>query len=129
MKVFSLYHKKTFVGAFPNMEDAISYAKRRYGDNEGWHCNIIEEYLSKSPIVDSSILKVNTEKNIDPVMNSMPPSWRKKWCTTTGACACLGCANISGGLTSKGYTHSDWMNWVSRNPQDYLDNSNHNWVI
>ena len=48
MKVYSLYYKDTFVAAFPERKDAIFYGKQFYED--GWSCNIIEEYLSKSPL-------------------------------------------------------------------------------
>jgi hypothetical protein len=47
MKVYSLYHNDTYVASFPNKEDAIFYGKQFYED--GWSCNIVEEYLSKSP--------------------------------------------------------------------------------
>lgn len=47
MKVYSLYYKDTFVVAFPNREDVIAYGKQFYED--AWDCNIVEEYLSKSP--------------------------------------------------------------------------------
>ncbi len=47
MKVYSLYHNDTYVASFPNKEDAIDYGKENYMD--GWSCNILEEYLSKSP--------------------------------------------------------------------------------
>jgi hypothetical protein len=48
MKVFSLYHhNETYVASFKTREDAIFYGKQFYED--GWECNIIEEYLSKSP--------------------------------------------------------------------------------
>jgi hypothetical protein len=47
MKVYSLYHNETYVASFPNKEDAIFYGKQFYED--GWSCNIIEEYLSKTP--------------------------------------------------------------------------------
>jgi hypothetical protein len=50
MKVFSLYYKETFVVAFPNREDAIDYGKKYY-DEYAWQCNILEEYLSKTPLV------------------------------------------------------------------------------
>jgi hypothetical protein len=48
MKVYSLYHNETYVASFPNKEDAVFYGKQFYED--GWSCNIIEEYLSKSPL-------------------------------------------------------------------------------
>ena len=47
MKVYSLYHKGTYVASFPKREDAVDYGKEIYAD--GWDCDIIEEYLSKSP--------------------------------------------------------------------------------
>ncbi len=47
MKVYSLYHKEAYVASFPKREDAVDYGKEIYAD--GWDCNIIEEYLSKSP--------------------------------------------------------------------------------
>ena len=48
MKVYSLYFNDKFVVAFSNREDAIEYGKEYY-DKFAWDCNIIEEYLSKSP--------------------------------------------------------------------------------
>ena len=54
MKVYSLYHNETYVASFPNKEDAIFYGKQFYED--GWSCNIIEEYLSKSPLLYSAPL-------------------------------------------------------------------------
>ena len=50
MKVYSLYFKEKFVVAFSNREDAIEYGKE-YFDKFAWDCNILEEYLSKSPLV------------------------------------------------------------------------------
>jgi hypothetical protein len=47
MKVYSLYHNDEFVASFPTKESAVFYGKQFYED--GWSCNIIEEYLSKSP--------------------------------------------------------------------------------
>ena len=48
MKVYSLYFKEKFVVAFPNREDAIEYGKEYY-DKFAWDCNILEEYLNKTP--------------------------------------------------------------------------------
>ena len=48
MKVYSLYFKEKFVVAFPNREDAIEYGKEYY-DKYAWDCNILEEYLNKTP--------------------------------------------------------------------------------
>jgi hypothetical protein len=50
MKVYSLYYKDTFVAAFSNREESVSYGKIHY-KNDPWDCNILEEYLSKSPLV------------------------------------------------------------------------------
>ena len=51
MKVYSLYYEgKTYVCSFPTREDCIQYGKQHY---DGWECDIIEEYLSKSPLVYS----------------------------------------------------------------------------
>lgn len=51
MKVYSLYHKQAYVASFPKREDAVDYGKEIYAD--GWDCDILEEYLSKSPLVYS----------------------------------------------------------------------------
>ena len=51
MKVYSLYYEgKTYVCSFPTREDCIQYGKQHY---DGWECDIIEEYLSRSPLVYS----------------------------------------------------------------------------
>ena len=64
MKVYSLYHNETYVASFPNKEDAIFYGKQFYED--GWSCNIIEEYLSKSPLTYSSPLTSLTPQQTTP---------------------------------------------------------------
>ena len=51
MKVYSLYHKGTYVASFPKREDAVDYGKEIYAD--GWDCDILEEYLSKTPYIGS----------------------------------------------------------------------------
>jgi hypothetical protein len=53
MKVYSLYYKGTFMAALSNREDAVALGKKHYGDDAGWDCNIVEEYLSKTPIYTS----------------------------------------------------------------------------
>ena len=50
MKVYSLYYADTFVVAFPNRQDCIEYGIKYYNEHS-WDCNILEEYLSKSPLV------------------------------------------------------------------------------
>jgi hypothetical protein len=64
MKVYSLYHNETYVASFPNKEDAVFYGKQFYED--GWSCNIIEEYLSKSPLLYSSPLTSLTPQQTIP---------------------------------------------------------------
>jgi hypothetical protein len=49
MKVYSLYFKEKFVVAFPNRQDCVDFGKKYY-DEYAWDCNIVEEYLSKSPL-------------------------------------------------------------------------------
>ena len=47
MKVYSLYQNDTYIASFSKKETAIEYGKENYMD--GWECNVIEEYLSKTP--------------------------------------------------------------------------------
>jgi hypothetical protein len=65
MKIYSLYYKDTFVVAFPNREDATDYGKIHYADL-AWDCNIVEEYLSKSPLTYSSPLTSLTPQQTIP---------------------------------------------------------------
>jgi hypothetical protein len=75
MKVYSLYYKDTFVAAFPERKDAIFYGKQFYED--AWDCNIVEEYLSKSPLVYTPphynpLTSPNTIPCISPVISKSP---------------------------------------------------------
>jgi hypothetical protein len=56
----------------------------------------------------------NTVEDVDREMQMIPASWRNRWCDSQ-TCACMGCANISGGLCAKGYTKEDWEQWRKRN--------------
>jgi hypothetical protein len=76
MKVYSLYHNDTYVASFPNKEDAIFYGKQFYED--GWSCNIIEEYLSKSPLLYSAPYTLTPSQTIpcvSPVISKPPASY------------------------------------------------------
>jgi hypothetical protein len=66
MKVYSLYYKGTFMAALPNREDAVALGKTHYGEDAGWDCNIVEEYLSKSPLTYSSPLTSLTPQQTIP---------------------------------------------------------------
>jgi hypothetical protein len=65
MKVYSLYYKDTFVVAYPNREDVVDYGKKHY-DEYAWDCNIVEEYLHKSPLTYSSPLTSLTPQQTIP---------------------------------------------------------------
>lgn len=49
------------------------------------------------------------DKNIDELMNKMPPEWKNRWCESP-CCGCMGCANRSGG-----YSRQEWKDYLKRN--------------
>ncbi len=54
MKVYSLYYKDgSFLGAFSSRELAVNYGKMSCADEDAWDYDVIEEYLSKSPLTYS----------------------------------------------------------------------------
>ena len=65
MKVYSLYYKDTFVVAFPDRVSATDFGKIHYADL-AWDCNVIEEYLNKSPLTYSSPLTSLTPQQTIP---------------------------------------------------------------
>jgi hypothetical protein len=75
MKVYSLYYKGTFMAALPNREDAIALGKMHYGDDAGWDCNIVEEYLSKTPYNNSPYTPLTTPSQ--PIPYTPPPTITK----------------------------------------------------
>jgi hypothetical protein len=77
MKVYSLYYKDTFVVAFLNREDTIQYGKKYY-DKFVWDCNIVEEYLNKTPYQN-----ISTPNTINPITDKPPyPANLNVWCGT-----------------------------------------------
>lgn len=56
-------------------------------------------------------------KTLDELMTAMPQDWRERWCGS-GACACMGCANRSGGVDKYGYTQEDVSEWVKLHPRE-----------
>lgn len=50
-------------------------------------------------------------EDVDAVMQSIPPEWRDRWCTSraNGGCACMGCVEIGNRLimTGRKVTHCD----------------------
>ncbi len=49
MKVYSLYLNNKFIASFSSREESVAYGKKCGGDP--WDYDILEEYLSKSPLV------------------------------------------------------------------------------
>ena len=76
-----------------------------------------DEYPSIS--VGGLLLRLGLFKDskIDVAMKSISEEHRYKWCEG-GPCACMGCANVSGGLVDKGFSKKDWERWVVKNPQE-----------
>lgn len=64
-----------------------------------------------APEAPAAAIGCRPTSGIGPLMEAMPAAWRKRWCLS-GACACTGCANISGGLEAKGYTREDHQQWL-----------------
>ena len=64
MKVYSLYYKGTFMAALSNREDAVALGKKHYGDDAGWDCSIVEEYLSKTPLTYTSLHSMPCDKEL-----------------------------------------------------------------
>lgn len=66
MKVYSLYYEgKTYVCSFPTRQDCINYGKQHY---DGWQCDIVEEYLSRTPIH----LLTTPSKPYNPLPTTLP---------------------------------------------------------
>jgi hypothetical protein len=73
MKVYSLYDKdKTFLGAFPSRDMCVTYAKVLHHNADGWDYDIIEEYLSKSPLTYSSPLTPSQTIPCNPSITLLP---------------------------------------------------------
>ena len=52
---------------------------------------------------------MSREQEIDSLIRDMPPAWRARWCEPGEfGCACMGCANVSGGLMKAGFTKDEW---------------------
>ena len=67
MKVYSLYYKDgSFLGAFSSRELAVNYGKMSCADEDAWDYDVIEEYLSKSPLTYSSPLTSLTPQQTIP---------------------------------------------------------------
>lgn len=49
-------------------------------------------------------------KAIEAEMRKLPYGWRMRWCEAQ-ACACMGCANRSGGLQRLGFIKEQWTAW------------------
>lgn len=49
-------------------------------------------------------------EEINELMLSVAPNWRFRWCEN-GACACMGCVNVSGKL-GKLLLKEEWDKWV-----------------
>jgi hypothetical protein len=56
------------------------------------------------------------KEEIKKILINMHPDWRKRWCGVSEGgelwaegCGCMGCANMSGQLYSKGCTKEEWQ--------------------
>lgn len=46
-------------------------------------------------------------------MRQLPLEFALRWCDS-GACACMGAANCSGGLAKRGVSKAEWCEWWKR---------------
>lgn len=59
-------------------------------------------------------------RQITSYMRHMPLEHALRWCDS-GACACLGCANGSGGLAKRGVTYDEWCDWWARSVEHIVE--------
>lgn len=63
-----------------------------------------------------NVLTGSRESQVDYVLSFVPQWHLRKWCAG-GMCACMGCANGSGGLAALGITEDEWKAYRSRQIQ------------
>lgn len=123
--------------SFPTTHDTFKYGdcvrdtNGKNGTVVGWYSTHLtkEGYVVESSADVGSVqfysvkslvlMGLEKEKTIDPtdvdaVMKNMYPDWRYRWCKA-GACACMGCANVSGQAK---FTEQEWKEWVDNNPRE-----------
>ena len=60
------------------------------------------------------------ESTLRTLLAKMPVEWRDHWCDPGEfGCACMGCANNSGGLEKLGYTAAEWR-YARRVPATFV---------
>jgi hypothetical protein len=60
--------------------------------------------------------RIERDRQLSKLMLQMPREWRSHWCGGQ-ACACMGCANLSGNLTENGFQKHEWEEWIKANPK------------
>jgi hypothetical protein len=84
----------------------------------------LEELRKKYNLEDEEPMDQDRKKQLDKLMKEMPLEWRYYWCDPKSICACMGCANRSGGIHWKHkYTREEWEEWVKENPDPRKDES------
>ena len=88
MKIYALYYKDTFVVAFPNREDCVSYGQKHYEGSE-WDCNIVEKYLHAYPQFSFSqpynpLTTPHTIPYTPPIPLKTTPHTPNIWCENNG---------------------------------------------
>lgn len=62
--------------------------------------------------MNNDITAENRQHILNALMRSMRPDWRDRWCEPgPEGCGCMGCANVSGGLSRSGFTKEEWVQW------------------
>jgi hypothetical protein len=83
-----------------------------------------EKKLYQISCIREDVIFKDRKKQLDKLMKEMPLEWRYYWCNPKSICACMGCANRSGGIHWKHkYTREEWEEWVKENPDPRKDES------
>lgn len=98
-----------------NQLDNLWVGENSPGFDDGYNSAIQElRTIAEDLRVRSLGNTVDRSALLNNLMASMNPEWRKRWCSSQ-ACACMGCANVSGGLAQNGFTQEDHSNWLRNN--------------
>lgn len=85
MKVYSLYHREQYVASFSTRKDCVDYG--RVMGFDAWDCDIIQEYLNKTPYVPpfTSIpipIPAKNPYNTDTMIDPTKPNHVNYWIGT-----------------------------------------------
>ena len=107
-RLVKVHGESVYVDYMHKLREVIGGMPKDKRTNTGYVTMLSNEVQDEIERGEPGTMDEARKQRLKGLLDVMPAEWAARWCEGGGICACLGCANNSGGLRKEGFSKAEW---------------------